>query len=286
MKIIVPATSANLGPGFDSIGLAVTKYLEVTVIEASRTWEVLHDLTDIPTDESNLLIQIALKVNKNLTPHRIQMTSDIPLARGLGSSSSVIVAGIELANQLGEMKLSLDEKLRLASLFEGHPDNVAPAIFGNLVVASDNDYFSGYTVSPFPSCRLLAFIPNYELKTSDSRNSLPETLEYTQAVAASAIANVAVSALVKGDLVTAGKAMSSDLFHEPYRQKLVPEFQKIKELAKQFGAYTTYLSGAGPTIMTILDDKNAKKMKEAVDDLRLNGEAIILDVDTKGLQVI
>ncbi|MBJ8349547.1 homoserine kinase [Streptococcus zalophi] len=286
MKIIVPATSANLGPGFDSIGLAVTKYLKITVIEPSENWEVLHDLIDIPTDETNLLIQISLKVNEKLKPHRIKMVSDIPLARGLGSSSSVIVAGIELANQLGAMSLSSEEKLRLATLFEGHPDNVAPAIFGNLVVASANDYFSGHTVSSFPPCRLLAFIPNYELKTSDSRNSLPETFKYSQAVAASAIANVAVSALMKGDLVTAGKAMSSDLFHEPYRQKLVPEFEKIKEVAKHYSAYTTYLSGAGPTIMTILDDKNAKRMKQAVDDLGLNGEAVILDVDTKGLQVI
>lgn len=286
MKIIVPATSANLGPGFDSIGLAVTKYLEISIIEASKSWEIMHDLIDIPTDETNLLIQIALKVNKNLNPHRLKMTSDIPLARGLGSSSSVIVAGIELANQLGAMTLSLDEKMRLASLFEGHPDNVAPAIFGNLVIASANDYFFGYTVSSFPPCRLLAFIPNYELKTSESRSSLPETLHYSQAVAASAIANVVVSSLMKGDLVAAGKAMSSDLFHEPYRQKLVPEFQKIKEVAKQYGAYTTYLSGAGPTIMTILDDKNAEEMKQAIDELELNGETVILDVDTKGLQVI
>lgn len=126
MKITVPATSANIGPGFDSVGVAVSKYLTITVLEPSSQWEVQHDLGDIPTDERNLLIQTALKVKSDLAPHKIDMVSDIPLARGLGSSSSVIVAGIELANQLGELKLSEQEKLDLATQIEGHPDNVAP----------------------------------------------------------------------------------------------------------------------------------------------------------------
>ncbi|WP_019771851.1 GHMP family kinase ATP-binding protein, partial [Streptococcus sobrinus] len=106
MKITVPATSANLGPGFDSVGVALSKYLTIEVLEPAADWQVDHDLGDIPSDENNLLIQTALQIAPDLTPQRIKMTSDIPLARGLGSSSSVIVAGIELANQLAGLQLS------------------------------------------------------------------------------------------------------------------------------------------------------------------------------------
>ena len=137
MKIIVPATSANIGPGFDSVGVALSKYLEIVIMEPSKDWFIEHDLGEnIPTDASNLLIKTALRVTSTIQPHRIKMISDVPLARGLGSSSSVIVAGIELANQLANLNLTADEKLAIATEIEGHPDNVAPAIFGNLVISS------------------------------------------------------------------------------------------------------------------------------------------------------
>ena len=230
MRITVPATSANIGPGFDSVGVALSKYLTIEILEKSEKWVVEHDLEFVPNDERNLLIKTALKVSKNLPPHRIKMTSDIPLARGLGSSSSVIVAGIELANQLGHLNLSKDDKLRFATNFEGHPDNVAPAIFGNLVIASYVNREVSAIVTDFPDVAFLAFIPNYQLRTSDSRGILPNQLSHKKAVAASSIANVAIAALMKGDMVTAGKAIESDLFHEQFRQRLVHEFYPIKQL--------------------------------------------------------
>ena len=208
MRITVPATSANVGPGFDSVGIAVSKYLTIDVLEAQENWWIEHDLgEEIPSDEENLLLQTALQVASDLPPHRLKMTSEVPLARGLGSSSSVIVAGIELANQLAKLQLSDAEKLRIATEIEGHPDNVAPAIFGNLVVASYVDQETHHLVLPFPECALVAFVPNYELKTSDSRNVLPSEWSYKEAVAASSIANVAIAALAKGDLRVAGKAI-------------------------------------------------------------------------------
>ena len=167
MKIIVPATSANVGPGFDSVGIAVTRYLTIEVLEPSDAWLIEHDLgAGIPTDEKNLLLSTALSIAPAIQPHHIKMTSEVPLARGLGSSSSVIVAGIELANQLGKLSLSDEDKLEIATKIEGHPDNVAPAIFGNLVVASYVDQQTNHLVLPFPECALVAFVPNYELKTS------------------------------------------------------------------------------------------------------------------------
>ena len=286
MRITVPATSANVGPGFDSVGIAVSKYLTIDVLEAQENWWIEHDLgEEIPSDEENLLLQTALQVTSDLPPHRLKMTSEVPLARGLGSSSSVIVAGIELANQLGKLSLSDEDKLEIATKIEGHPDNVAPAIFGNLVVASYVDQQTNHLVLPFPECALVAFVPNYELKTSDSRNVLPSEWTYKEAVAASSIANVAIAALAKGDLRVAGKAIEADRFHERYRQQLVAEFPQVKEVAHQHGAYATYLSGAGPTIMTLLPVEHAEAFAKDLESKGLNGQVFSLKIDTTGVKV-
>ena len=286
MRITVPATSANVGPGFDSVGIAVSKYLRIDVLEAQENWWIEHDLgEEIPSDEENLLLQTALQVASDLPPHRLKMTSEVPLARGLGSSSSVIVAGIELANQLGKLFLSDEDKLEIATKIEGHPDNVAPAIFGNLVVASYVDQQTNHLVLPFPECALVAFVPNYELKTSDSRNVLPSEWTYKEAVAASSIANVAIAALAKGDLRVAGKAIEADRFHERYRQQLVAEFPQVKEVAHQHEAYATYLSGAGPTIMTLLPVEHAETFAKYLESKDLNGQVFSLKIDTTGVKV-
>ena len=286
MKIIVPATSANVGPGFDSVGVAVTKYLEIQVCEEREEWMIEHQLGKwIPRDERNLLLKIALQIAPDLQPRRLKMVSDIPLARGLGSSSSVIVAGIELANQLGNLKLSKHEKLQLATKIEGHPDNVAPAIYGNLVIASSVEGQVSAVVAPFPECAFLAYIPNYELRTRDSRGVLPKKLSYKEAVAASSIANVAIAALLTGDMVKAGQAIESDLFHERYRQELVREFATIKKVAKRNGAYATYLSGAGPTVMVLADPDKMPKIKTELEKQPFKGKLHDLQVDTQGVRV-
>ena len=286
MKIIVPATSANVGPGFDSVGVAVTKYLEIQVCEEREEWMIEHQLGKwIPRDERNLLLKIALQIAPDLQPRRLKMVSDIPLARGLGSSSSVIVAGIELANQLGNLKLSKHEKLELATKIEGHHDNVAPAIYGNLVIASSVEGQVSAVVAPFPECAFLAYIPNYELRTRDSRGVLPKKLSYKEAVAASSIANVAIAALLTGDMVKAGQAIESDLFHERYRQELVREFATIKKVAKRNGAYATYLSGAGPTVMVLADPDKMPKIKAELEKQPFKGKLHDLQVDTQGVRV-
>ncbi|WP_373075780.1 homoserine kinase [Streptococcus infantis] len=286
MKIIVPATSANVGPGFDSVGVAVTKYLEIQVCEEREEWMIEHQLGKwIPRDERNLLLKIALQIVPDLQPRRLKMVSDIPLARGLGSSSSVIVAGIELANQLGNLKLSKHEKLQLATKIEGHPDNVAPAIYGNLVIASSVEGQVSAVVAPFPECAFLAYIPNYELRTRDSRGVLPKKLSYKEAVAASSIANVAIAALLTGDMVKAGQAIESDLFHERYRQELVREFATIKKVAKRNGAYATYLSGAGPTVMVLAEPDKMPKIKAELEKQPFKGKLHELQVDTEGVRV-
>ncbi|WP_288264277.1 homoserine kinase, partial [uncultured Streptococcus sp.] len=196
MKITVPATSANIGPGFDSVGVAVSKYLTIEVLEPADKWEVLHDLGDVPSDENNLLIATALQVKANLTPHRIKMISDIPLARGLGSSSSVIVAGIELANQLADLNLSDDEKLTLATKIEGHPDNVAPAIFGGFTVSLLNDGIPDcFSFMPRIPLNLVVAVPDFHLSTKAARSALPLEVPLKDAVF-----NVGRAALLVGAL--------------------------------------------------------------------------------------
>lgn len=286
MKIIVPATSANIGPGFDSVGVALSKYLAVEVLEHTNEWIVEHQLEHVPYDQNNLLIRTALTVAKHIQPHRLKMESDIPLARGLGSSSSVIVAGIELANQLGKLNLSQDEKLQLATKIEGHPDNVAPAIYGNLVISSYVNKNVQAVVTDFPPTSFVAFIPNYPLRTSESRGVLPTQMGYKKAVAASSIANVAIASLMSGDIEKAGQLIQLDMFHEPYRQLLVKEFYPIKQLAQEIGAYATYLSGAGPTVMVLAPAEKEAELIAAIEALQLDGSVHSLTVDTKGIQVI
>jgi len=270
MKIIVPATSANIGPGFDSVGVAVSKYLIIEVLGKSDQWIIEHDLgRRIPSNERNLLIKVARRIAPAIRPHHLKMTTDIPLARGLGSSSSVIVAGIELANQLANLQLSNTEKLNLATKIEGHPDNVAPAIYGNLTISSYVNGEVSTVVTKFPEVSLIAYIPNYELRTKDSRGVLPKELSYQEAVAASSIANVAIAALMKGDMVAAGQAIESDRFHEHFRQGLIKEFPKIKMMAKENGAYATYLSGAGPTVMILVPKERSNTLKEKIEERQL-----------------
>ncbi|EKU17353.1 homoserine kinase [Streptococcus intermedius BA1] len=286
MKIIVPATSANIGPGFDSVGVAVSKYLIIEVLGKSDQWIIEHDLgRRIPSNERNLLIKVARRIAPAIQPHHLKMTTDIPLARGLGSSSSVIVAGIELANQLANLQLSNTEKLNLATKIEGHPDNVAPAIYGNLTISSYVNGEVSTVVTKFPEVSLIAYIPNYELRTKDSRGVLPKELSYQEAVAASSIANVAIAALMKGDMVAAGQAIESDHFHEPFRQGLIKEFPKIKMMAKENGAYATYLSGAGPTVMILVPKERSNTLKEKIEERQFKGQVFELQIDCQGVRV-
>lgn len=289
MKISIPATSANLGPGFDSCGIALNRYLTIEIHEVMDHWYIEHDLgLEIPTDKENLLLQTALSIVPNLIPHRVTMSSTIPLARGLGSSSSVIVAGIELANQLGELSLTAKEKLALATKIEGHPDNVAPAIYGQLAIASYDEPTGevAAVTAHFPECAILAYIPNSKLLTKTSRGVLPKEFSYQEAVQASSIANVMIGALMTGDIALAANMMAKDRFHEPFRQALVPELGILKEVAKQHGAYGAFLSGAGPTVLFLAPPEKGTALKAAL--MQQAGEHAVLEelaIDTQGIHV-
>lgn len=290
MKIRVPATSANLGPGFDSCGIALSLYLFIEVIEPSEQWEIIHDLgPEVPSDATNLMIETALSLAPDLEPQKIKMSSSIPLARGLGSSSSVIVAGIELANRLGQLNLSQQEKVEIATRMEGHPDNVAPAICGDFVVAC---YFSekkkdnvSFVKHYFPEGDIIAFIPNQELLTVESREVLPESFSYRDAVEASAIANVMIAALIQGNLPLAAKMMQEDRWHESYRQKFVPHLAAIRQICKDQGAYGCFLSGAGPTVLILSPEEKTATVMQTLKNLDATARIEQLTIDREGIQV-
>jgi homoserine kinase len=284
MKIKVPATSSNLGCGFDSVGFAVNLYLELDVLEASDRWEITHSLgADIPQDHTNLVISTALKIAPDLTPHKIRMTSNIPLERGLGSSSSALVAGIELACAIGGMNLSTQVKLQLACSMEGHPDNVAPAILGGLVVSTYCEGILEYVKMDMPKIGIVAYIPNYKMSTVAMRKVLPQDLPFKEAVWASSISNVMIASLIKGDMAKAGRMIEQDRFHEKYRSKLVPELLQLREIAHKHGAYATYLSGSGSTIISLAP---VDKTNELIKAFPKHSEAAVLDlaIETQGSQ--
>lgn len=286
MIIQVPASSANLGPGFDSIGIAVSLYLKLEVLDSSDNWQVDHQLGKLPHDETNMIVTTALSVAPDLPPQHLRVVSEIPVAHGLGSSSSAIVAGIELANQLKNLNLSKEEKVEIASQIEGHPDNVAPAILGGLVVGTHiNGHFSAVEAPLFPYA-FAAYIPPYNLKTADARAALPYQLEYSQAVHASAVANTFVASLFAKNYDVAFKLMEADRFHEPYRKELVPELDQIRELGKKHGALATYLSGAGPTVMTVIDNDDYELFEQAVHAAGLKGKVVRLHPDVEGVKPI
>lgn len=285
MKIRVPATSANLGCGFDSCGIALSLYLHLdTGIEADE-WHIEHNLEGISHDQSNLIITTALKLKPDLKPRKLIMKTDIPAARGLGSSSTAIVAGIELANREGELGLTRKQKLAIATEMEGHPDNVGPAIYGDFVVACYDQSEVNSVKHHFPDCDVVVFIPDVELLTSESRDILPKTLPYKEAVTASGISNVMIGAVLNGNLPLAGKMMEQDLWHEKYRGKLIPHLAPIRELGHRLSVYGTVLSGAGPTILTLCPYEQTELFVAEVKALGLAGVVEVLAIDKEGTQV-
>ncbi|MGP6146885.1 homoserine kinase [Jeotgalibaca sp. A122] len=286
-RILVPATSANLGPGFDSFGVAVSLYLELEILEPADEWHIAHELEgDIPTDVTNLIIQTALEIAPDLQPHKLKMTSEIPSARGLGSSSAAIVAGIELANHLDGLNMSADEKIQIASRIEGHPDNVMPAIVGDFVVGAIIEKHVYWKQISFPEAVMVTTIPNRELKTTESRSVLPNNLAFGDAVQASSIANILLASLQQGDLAMAGKLMEHDMFHEPYRSTLISEVEHIRKIGHEEKAFGTYLSGAGTTVLTVVAPEYAeafvKRVKNELPDCLVQQTT----VDKEGVRIV
>lgn len=256
-SITVPGSTANLGPGFDSVGMALSRYLKLSVFRHDE-WKFSAEtetVAGIPQGTDNLIYQVAKRTadrcQKELPPVHVKVWSDIPLARGLGSSAAAIVAAIELADELCGLQLSEADKLHLASLEEGHPDNAAASLAGGLVIGLHEEDETHIVRVAEADIDVVAVIPFYEVLTRDARDVLPKELPYRRAVKASAVSNLLVAAIMSNDWALAGKMMRKDMLHQPYRAMLVPELSKVEHAAEMKGAYGTALSGAGPTILVL-----------------------------------
>ena len=262
IKVSVPATSANVGSGFDAVGLAVTLYNTATFEESDKLDISAADGTRIPRGESNLIYRSAKslfdRVGKRMPPLRIVQTNPIPMARGLGSSSACIIAGLLGANRMLGDVLDTQELLTLATAIEGHPDNVAPALLGGLTTS----VFEGgqvYSVKREvdPSLCFAAVVPDYKLLTEAARAALPGQIPHRDAVYNLSRAALLPAAFCDGrhDLLPIA---TEDKLHQPYRIPLMPGSSKeVFALAKECGALAVYVSGAGSTVMAVAERSGA-----------------------------
>lgn len=292
-QIKVPGSTANLGPGFDSIGLGLSLYLTLNVTHQDE-WEFVHIGDNVPTDttvENHLIYKIAKQVadqfGKQLSNCRVEMKSELPLARGLGSSAAAIVAAIELANILCDLQLTTADKLNISSQIEGHPDNATASVLGGLTISAMDDHGIVDTMHIRDiEASFVVFIPDVELKTAEARGVLPAQFERSYAVRASANSNMLAAALMAKDYVRIGRYMESDLFHEPFRAPLIPAYTEIHAAAKAAGAYGTALSGAGPTLISIIPNDIANTFVETMQSQFPSHKIVLTTADTTGLQVI
>ncbi|MFS0645309.1 homoserine kinase [Siminovitchia sp. 179-K 8D1 HS] len=292
LTITVPASSANIGPGFDSAGMALNRYLTLHVTP-NEEWLFEHrsvHLPQAPSAEDHFIFNIAGKLAGEyralLPPCKIMVESDIPLARGMGSSASAVVAGIELANQLCKLDLNEQEKLQWAAKLEGHPDNVAAALLGGLVItATPSDEHIEYFQAANIDLDLVLYIPGFELKTEAARKVLPEQFSRSCAASASSIGNMMVAGLLSGDYELAGRMMEADLFHEPYRASLIPNYAEIRREAKQLGAYGTVISGAGPTMISFAPKGVGQTIVNHLQTMLPDYSVQLVKLDVQGLRV-
>ena len=271
IKVSVPATSANVGSGFDALGLAVTLYNTVT-FEDSEVLEIsASDGTRIPRGESNLVYRSAKglfeKVGKQIPPLKITQTNPIPMARGLGSSSACIIAGLLGANRMLGDVLNTQELLTLATAIEGHPDNVAPALLGGLTssVFEDGKVYSVKRNVDESLC-FAAIVPDYKLLTEAARAALPKEVSHKDAVYNLSRAALATAAFCDGDYSLLSVA-TKDALHQKYRLPLIDGGEEMEELAQDLGALAVYISGAGPTIMAVVhrdDEEFFARAKESL----------------------
>ena len=261
IQVSVPATSANVGAGFDSLGLAVSMHNVFTFEEAEGIHISSVDGAHVPAGANNLVYRSARVVYDQLgiplRGLRITQRNDIPMARGLGSSSACIVAGILGANALLGDRLTSRQMLTLATAIEGHPDNVAPAMLGGFVT-SVIDEGQVYSVKKDidPELAFAAFVPDFRLLTAKARAALPQMVSHKDAVYNLSRAALATAAFCDGDYGLLGVA-TKDVLHQQYRLPLIKGGDEVFELAMDLGAMAAYISGAGPTIMAVVhrDDK-------------------------------
>ncbi|MCB2359219.1 homoserine kinase [Clostridium estertheticum] len=290
-EIKVPATSANMGPGLDTLGVAFKLYNRFIVEEIESGLEIFGCNKEF-ANKNNLVYTSMLKTFKKLQkdPKGVRLTfkTEIPVSGGLGSSATCILAGITAANRLCGDVLTKQEVLNYACEIEGHPDNITPAMIGGMTVSIMNEGANHYNKIPINgSIKFCALIPKLQLSTKSSRAVLPETIPFKDAVYNVGMVSMLIVSLVNGDYEGV-KLACKDKLHQPYRMGLIKNYSQISSFVKESEALGVFLSGAGPTIMVMLkkEDSNTEgKLKEFLKSLSGSWETLNLEIDEDGLNI-
>ncbi|WP_322183711.1 homoserine kinase [Neglectibacter caecimuris] len=295
IRIDVPATSANLGSGFDSLGIALTMKNRVWMEESDSLEITCTDEVQVPTGSSNLIFWAASHLyeicGKKLPGLRIIQENNIPLARGLGSSSACIVAGILGANRFMGNPLSQTDLIHLAAKIEGHPDNTSPALSGGLVAsAMEGERVYSVSVPVSDKIRFAVMIPPFELKTEQARAALPKEYSREDAVYNLSRSGLMTASLFSGELHNLRVAVQ-DRIHQPYRSGLIENYDNVFRMSYELGSLGTYVSGAGPTIIAMVDAGGAEAFgKNCMTHLAEKGitgwRVEILSADPNGAQIV
>ena len=290
VTIRVPATTANLGPGFDAFGCALSLYTDVTFEETENGLEI----TGCPEEFSgpdNLAYTsycaVLASMNEEVRGVKIHIDANIPVCRGLGSSAALLVAGAMGANLLRGNKLSTQGLLNITNAMEGHPDNLAPAFFGGLTASMVDGGLPVCVSFPLhPDWEFLALIPDFDLPTPLARSVLPEQISRADAIYNVSHGALVLKALELGDEKLLRNAMQ-DKLHQNYRKKLIPDYEKIEALARSAGS-AFCLSGAGPTLLFITRHKDLQeKLAKRLDGItEKNWTMLPLHVEFQGAHVI
>ncbi len=294
IRIDVPATSANLGSGFDSLGIALTMHNRVWMEESDSVEITSIDNTVIPKNKDNLIYWAANYLydlcGKTLPGLKIIQENNIPMARGLGSSSACIVAGILGANRLMGSPFSQGDLLNIAAKIEGHPDNTSPAISGGLVVsAMEADRVYSVSVPVSEKIAFAVMIPPFELKTEKARGVLPEMYSRQDAVYNLSRSGLMTASLFSGNIENLRVAVQ-DKIHQPYRGNLIEHFDTVFRLSYELGSLGTYMSGAGPTIISMIDSSDKDFSKNLINQFEkkniIDWQIEIMRADPQGAKII
>lgn len=282
MRVRVPASTSNLGPGFDCIGLALRLYLTVEVS------------TEGPSSPGCELVVQGLrkafaKAGRRPPQVSVRREEAIPEAKGLGSSAAARIAGLMAGNLMLGEPFGREEMLNMAAELEGHPDNAAPALFGGLVVAVRTERGVAFSRLDPPSDLMLALaVPDFRSDTSAARRLLPERVPFSDAVYNVGRASLLVAALAGGDPSPLREA-TKDRLHQPYRESSVPGFEEVCEAALEAGAYGAALSGAGPSVVALCfggGREVAEAMVGAWARLGVRAEPMVLKPDLEGARYV
>ncbi len=291
-RVKVPATTANMGSGFDSIGMALSMYNEVVLSYSDRLEIISLDKTPVPQDEHNLIYRTLAEVHRlcgrSLGGVSIAQKSPIPQARGLGSSSACIVAGVLGANALMGNILSAQDMIDISAKAEGHPDNSTPAILGGIVASAINAgrvYYSKLAVSKNLGCCAI-YTENY-IKTEVARSVLP-----SEVTLKAAVYNLSRSALLMASIATESyhnlRTACDDCLHQQYRLSMIPHYSEIVRECENLGAYASFISGAGSAIMALYDFNQqsfAENLTKSLLDNKIAATVKPLAVDNTGAVV-